>query len=73
MPLGLELAASWVDTLMLAEIVAEIQQSLDILETEMRNVPARHRSIRAVFDYSWQRMSETDSNYPVVGESRLLY
>ena len=60
MPLGIELAASWVDTLSLADIAAEIQQSLDLLETDVRNVPERHRSIRAVFDYSWQRMSQTE-------------
>ncbi|MFQ5615058.1 MAG: tetratricopeptide repeat protein [Anaerolineales bacterium] len=26
----------------------------------MRNVPERHRSIRAVFDYSWQRLDESE-------------
>ncbi len=57
MPLGLELAASWVDTLSLPDIADEIQNSLNLLETEMRNVPERHRSIRAVFDYSWQQLS----------------
>ena len=60
MPLGIELAASWVDTLPLTDIAAEIQQSLDLLETDVRNVPERHRSIRAVFDYSWQRMSQAE-------------
>lgn len=37
-PLGIELAASWVDTLSLADIAAEIQQSLDLLETNVSNV-----------------------------------
>ncbi|MCB8944564.1 MAG: tetratricopeptide repeat protein [Ardenticatenaceae bacterium] len=57
MPLGLELAASWVDMLSLPDIAAEIQNSLDLLETDVRNVPQRHRSIRAVFDYSWQQLT----------------
>ncbi|MEJ2749607.1 MAG: AAA family ATPase, partial [Anaerolineae bacterium] len=60
MPLGLELAASWVDSLSLPDIADEIQNSLNLLETEMRNVPERHRSIRAVFDYSWQQLSHDE-------------
>ncbi|MCB0107874.1 MAG: tetratricopeptide repeat protein, partial [Caldilineaceae bacterium] len=56
MPLGIELAAGWVDLLSLGEIAREIQRSLDILETEMRDLPDRHRSMRAVFDSSWQRL-----------------
>lgn len=56
MPLAVELAASWVEMLSLADIVAEIQQSLDFLETAVRNIPARQRSIRAVFDGSWKQL-----------------
>ncbi len=57
MPLGILLAAVWVDQLTAQEIAAEISQSLDFLETEMRDVPARQRSIRAVFETSWERLS----------------
>ncbi|MCP5098883.1 MAG: hypothetical protein GY943_25305, partial [Chloroflexi bacterium] len=57
LPLGLELAASWIDMMSLPDIVAEIQQSLDFLETELRDLPPRHRSMRAVFDYTWQRLT----------------
>lgn len=60
MPLGIELAAGWVDLLSLAEIAAEIQRSLDFLATETRNVPDRQRSMRAVFDSSWERLSEQE-------------
>ena len=60
MPLGLELAASWVDMLSVADIAAEIQGSLDFLETDIRNIPDRHRSLRAVFDSSWGRLSEAE-------------
>jgi len=60
LPLGLELAASWVDILSLAGIAAEIQKSLDFLETDVRNVPQRQRSIRAVFDASWQRLNAAE-------------
>ncbi|MBK8900082.1 MAG: tetratricopeptide repeat protein [Anaerolineaceae bacterium] len=60
MPLGLELTASWVDMLSLSDIADEIQSSLNLLETETRNMPERHRSIRAVFDYSWQQLSPNE-------------
>ena len=57
MPLGLELAASWVNILSPDEIAAEIEQGLDFLESSMQDVPERQRSMRAVFDYSWKLMS----------------
>ena len=60
MPLALEMAAAWVDSLAPAEIAAELGRGLDLLETEMRDVPARQRSVRAAIDYSWQRLSEPD-------------
>jgi predicted ATPase/transcriptional regulator with XRE-family HTH domain len=60
MPLAVELAAGWVDALSLADIAAEIQKSLDFLATDLRNVPERHRSMRAVFNASWQQMDETE-------------
>lgn len=63
MPLGLELAASWVDMLSLDEIVLEIQKCLDFLETDLRNMPDRHRSIRAVFDSSWNLLNEREQQF----------
>ncbi|MDQ4076336.1 MAG: AAA family ATPase [Chloroflexota bacterium] len=62
MPLGLELAASWVNMLPVTEIAAEIQNSLDLLETDLRDMPTRQRSIRAVFAASWQRLSEAEQD-----------
>lgn len=57
MPLALELAAGWVDTLSLAEIAAQIERGLDVLATDLRDLPARHRSLRALFDGSYNRLS----------------
>jgi serine/threonine protein kinase/predicted ATPase/Tfp pilus assembly protein PilF len=57
LPLGIELAGAWVEMLPVDEIVREIEKSLDFLETDLRDVPERHRSIRAVFDYSWNLMT----------------
>ncbi len=58
MPLGIELAAGWVDVFSVEQIAAEIQKGIDILETEMRDVPERHRSIRATFDWTWGRLTD---------------
>lgn len=60
MPLGIELSASWLEMLSLEEIITEIETSLDFLESEERDRPDRHRSVRAVFDYSWNLMTEDE-------------
>ena len=60
MPLAIVLAAAWVEALSLAEIAAEIARCLDFLETDVHNIPDRHRSIRAVFNPTWNRLSETE-------------
>jgi predicted ATPase len=62
MPLGLELATTWLPVLSCTEIVAEIERDLDFLATSVRNVPDRHRSMRAVFESSWSLLSEPERN-----------
>ena len=56
-PLGIELAAARVDKLSLEQILAQIEASLDAAQTRYRDMPRRHRSLRAVFDYSWQLLT----------------
>ncbi len=60
MPLGIELAAAWVRTLSCDEIVKEIERGMDFLSVTTRDMPARHRSMRAVFDHSWKLLSEEE-------------
>ena len=60
MPLGIVLAAAWVQMLSPAEIAAQIEQSIDFLEADLRDVPERHRSMRAVFDRSWSLLTERE-------------
>lgn len=60
MPLALELAAGWVKVLPCAQIAHEIERSMDFLVTSMRDVPDRHRSVRAVFEHSWSLLSEEE-------------
>ncbi len=59
-PLGIELAASWLRVLSCREIAAEIEKGLDFLTTTVQNVPERHRSLRAVFEYSWNLLAPAE-------------
>jgi predicted ATPase/DNA-binding CsgD family transcriptional regulator/tetratricopeptide (TPR) repeat protein len=59
-PLAIELAAAWLQILSLDEIIRELEKGLDILSTEMRDAPERHRSIRTVFDQSWSLLEEDE-------------
>lgn len=60
LPLAIELAAAWLPVLSCAEIAAEVERSLDFLEATTRDIPERQRSIRGVFDHSWNLLSERE-------------
>lgn len=57
LPLGIELAASWIRYLSCAEIVSEIRSGLARLESTTRHVAQRHRTLHAVVAYSWHLLS----------------
>jgi predicted ATPase/transcriptional regulator with XRE-family HTH domain len=59
-PLAIELAAAWAGILSIPEIVCEIELNIDFLETSVRDVPERHRSLRASFDHSWKLLSDQE-------------
>ena len=59
-PLAIELAAAWVGILSCEEIAQEIQANMDFLTTSFRDIPERHRSIRATFDHSWKLLAEEE-------------
>ena len=58
MPLAILLAASWVEVLSLGEIARHIREGIAFLEADLRDLPPRQRSLRAVFDHSWDLLSE---------------
>jgi predicted ATPase/DNA-binding SARP family transcriptional activator len=60
LPLGIELAAAWAGSLSPAEIANRIQQNLDFLTTSMRDIPARHSSMRKMFESSWRLLSDSE-------------
>ena len=62
MPLALELAAAWIHQMPCAVIVEEIEAEIDFLTTNLRNIPERHRSMRAVFGYSWEKLTDREKD-----------
>lgn len=60
LPLGIELAATWVQMLSCREIATEIERNLAFLASPLRDTPPRHRSLRAVFEHSWQLLSTVE-------------
>jgi predicted ATPase len=63
LPLGLELAATWIRIMTPDQIVNEIRNSMDFLSTTLRDLPERHRSLRAVFEQSWQHLGENEQQH----------
>jgi predicted ATPase len=57
MPLAIELAAAWLKVLTPQQIVCELERGLDILTARYQNIPARHRSMRAVMEHSWNLLA----------------
>jgi len=63
MPLALELAAGWVELFPLDEIANEIERGLGFLETNLQDVPDRHRSIQAVFESTWEQLTPAEQDF----------
>jgi DNA-binding SARP family transcriptional activator len=57
MPLAIELAAAWSRLMTCEELAQEIESNLTALQAVTRDDEERHRSLRAVFDHSWQLFS----------------
>jgi predicted ATPase/DNA-binding SARP family transcriptional activator len=58
MPLAIELAASWARHLSCREVLERLEEGADLLEAESGDLPARHRSMRGVFERSWLLLSD---------------
>jgi predicted ATPase/DNA-binding CsgD family transcriptional regulator len=62
MPLAIELAAAWLHILSVEEIHQELEKGIEILSTDTRDAPERHRSIHSVFDHSWMMLDESEQD-----------
>jgi predicted ATPase/class 3 adenylate cyclase/Tfp pilus assembly protein PilF len=61
MPLGIELAAAWLDVLTPQEIAAELDRGSTFLDSEVHDLPLRQRGLRAVFDSTWALLAPPES------------
>jgi predicted ATPase/DNA-binding SARP family transcriptional activator len=53
MPLALTMAAAWLASHTLDQMVAQLDRSLDLFVAPLRDLPPRHQSMRATFAVSW--------------------
>ncbi|MEZ4770156.1 MAG: BTAD domain-containing putative transcriptional regulator [Caldilineales bacterium] len=60
MPLGILLAAGWIELLSPREIADEIERSIDLLATELKDIPDRQRSLRTVLSQTWEMLSRRE-------------
>nr|BFE73026.1 hypothetical protein GCM10020092_063270 [Actinoplanes digitatis] len=59
-PLAIELAARWVRSARPAAIADRLGRGLELLETTAPDVERRHRSVRAVIDWSWHLLTDEE-------------
>ncbi len=59
MPLGIELAAAWTSVLDFSEIAEEIIENYSFLEDNRFDPSSKHKSMRAVFQSSWNLLKES--------------
>lgn len=62
MPLAIEMAAASLGRLMINEILPALTNNLRLLNTTRRDLPARQRTLHAVFDYTWKLLNPFEQN-----------
>ncbi len=62
MPLALEMAGSWLSLFSPAQLADEIERNLDFLVATHTDIPNRHRSLRAIFDYTLAQLNEAEQS-----------
>ena len=60
MPLAIELAAVWVRTLSLEQITERLADRFSLLTSGDRTAPARHRTLRATIDWSYDLLTPAE-------------
>lgn len=58
LPLGLQMAASLIEYRSCRDVAAALEQNISDLEIEALDLPERHQSLRAAFDYSYDLLDE---------------
>jgi predicted ATPase len=60
LPLAIDLAAAAAAQRSPEKVMADLERDMQALATTMRDVPARHRSLRAVVDRSWDLLTDSE-------------
>jgi predicted ATPase/DNA-binding SARP family transcriptional activator len=60
LPLAIELTAAAVRAQSCVAIATALETAMQVPEAPWRDVPERHRSMRAVFDHSWRLLSDQE-------------
>ncbi len=63
LPLALELAAARIQALSPAQMSAQLEARLDFLTSRRRDLPPRHRSLRAALEWSVQLLSPAQAHF----------
>lgn len=58
LPLAIEMAASWLSVLTCQDVVDRIEHGR--LDSRLRNIPERHRSMSAVFEQTWELLTDEE-------------
>ena len=62
LPLGIELAAGWTRVMPCAAIAARLREDVGFLLAAAHNMPARHKSLRNVFEGSWRHLTAAEQD-----------
>ena len=62
LPLGIELAASWVTSLSCEKIADTLQKDVADIKTRLQDVPDRHKSLDIVFEHSWSLLTKREKD-----------
>jgi predicted ATPase len=62
-PLGIELAAAWVNLLAPEQIASLLEQDFDLLVNSKRLVLPRHQTLRAALDWSYNLLAEAERKW----------
>ncbi|MBC8136545.1 MAG: tetratricopeptide repeat protein [Fibrella sp.] len=57
MPLAIEMAAAWIRTLPPQKMWERLEQKMDLLVSRRRDLPARHQSLHATIEWSYDLLS----------------
>jgi predicted ATPase len=60
LPLAIELAASRINVLSARSILERLPERFEILKSGARDLPGRHRTLRATLDWSWDLLSDAE-------------